>query len=141
VIDPRTCGLFRVRSYVSTYSDPSRDHPFTLEEDRAATKARIAESREGQRRDYRIEKRLLRKDGTVIWTDISAVFVTTTRSVPAFFAVVIVDITDRKRAEEEIKRIRRLEGEMRQASRTEMMGGLTASLAHELNQHRCSGPD
>ena len=50
------------------------------------------------------------------------------------FAVVIVDITDRKRAEEEIKRIRRLEGEMRQASRTEMMGGLTASLAHELNQ-------
>ena len=70
----------------------------------------------------------------MIWTDISAVFVTTTRSVPAFFAVVIVDITDRKRAEEEIKRIRRLEGEMRQASRTEMMGGLTASLAHELNQ-------
>ena len=48
--------------------------------------------------------------------------------------MVIVDITDRKRAEEEIKRIRRLEGEMRQASRTEMMGGLTASLAHELNQ-------
>jgi C4-dicarboxylate-specific signal transduction histidine kinase len=33
-----------------------------------------------------------------------------------------------------VKRIRRLEGEMRQVSRTEMMGGLTASLAHELNQ-------
>jgi PAS domain S-box-containing protein len=45
-----------------------------------------------------------------------------------------VDITDRKRAEEEIKRIRGLEVEMRQVSRTEMMGGLTASLAHELNQ-------
>ena len=107
---------------------------FTLEEDLAATEARIAQSRAGQRRDYRIEKRLLRKDGDVIWTDISAVFVTATGSVPAFFAVVIVDITDRKRAEEEIKRIRRLEGEMRQASRTETMGGLTASLAHELNQ-------
>jgi PAS domain S-box-containing protein len=107
---------------------------FTLEEDRAATEARIAESAKGQRRDYRIEKRLLRKDGSVIWTDISAVFVPTTGSAPAFFAAVIVDITDRKRAEEEIKRIRRLEREMRQASRTEMMGGLTASLAHELNQ-------
>jgi PAS domain S-box-containing protein len=106
----------------------------TLEEDRAATEARIAESAHGQRRDYRIEKRLLRKDGSVIWTDISAVFVPTTGSAPAFFAAVIVDITDRKRAEEEIKRIRRLEGEVRQASRTEMMGGLTASLAHELNQ-------
>jgi PAS domain S-box-containing protein len=107
---------------------------FTLEEDRAATEARIAESAEGQRRDYRIEKRLLRKDGSVIWTDVSAVFVPTAGSAPAFFAAVIVDITDRKRAEEEIKRIRRLEQEMRQASRTEMMGGLTASLAHELNQ-------
>jgi PAS domain S-box-containing protein len=106
----------------------------TLEEDRAATEARIAESAEGQRRDYRIEKRLLRKDGGVIWTDISAVFVPTSGSAAAFFAAVIVDITDRKRAEEEIKRIRRLEGEIRQASRTEMMGGLTASLAHELNQ-------
>jgi PAS domain S-box-containing protein len=107
---------------------------FTLEEDRAAAEARIAESAKGQRRDYRIEKRLLCKDGSVIWTDISAVFVPTTGSAPAFFAAVIVDITDRKRAEEEIKRIRRLEQEMRQASRTEMMGGLTASLAHELNQ-------
>jgi PAS domain S-box-containing protein len=106
----------------------------TLEEDRAATEARIAESAEGQRRDYRIEKRLLRKDGSVIWTDVSAVFVPTTGSAPAFFAAVIVDISDRKRAEEEIKRIRRLEQEMRQASRTEMIGGLTASLAHELNQ-------
>ena len=106
----------------------------TLEEDRAATEARIAESAEGQRRDYRIEKRLLRKDGGVIWTDISAVFVPTSGSAAAFFAAVIVDITDRKLAEEEIKRIRRLEGEIRQASRTEMMGGLTASLAHELNQ-------
>ena len=37
-------------------------------------------------------------------------------------------------SEEELRRIRRLEQEMHQASRTEMMGGLTASLAHELNQ-------
>src|SRR5260221_10482507 len=101
----------------------------TLEEDRAATEARIAESAEGQRRDYRIEERLLRKDGTVIWTDVSAIFVPTTESAPAFFAAVIVDISERKRAEEEIKRIRRLGGGMRQALRTEMMGGLTASPA------------
>src|SRR5260370_4238511 len=104
-----------------------------MEEERAGTEAGIGESAAGQRRDYRIEKRLLRKDGSVIWTDISAVFVPTTGSAPAFFAAVIVDISDRKRAEEEIKRIRRLEGEVRHASRTEMMGGLTASLSHELD--------
>jgi PAS domain S-box-containing protein len=106
----------------------------TLEEDRAATEAILVESAEGQRRDYRIEKRYRRNDGSVIWADVSTVFVPASGNTPAFFAEVIVDITDRKRAEEEIKRIRHLEQEMRQASRTEMMGGLTASLAHELNQ-------
>ncbi len=91
----------------------------TLDEDRAATEARIAESAEGQRQVHRIEKRYLRKDGSVIWTDVSTVFVPASGNTPAFFAAVIVDISDRKRAEEEIRRIRRLEGEIRQASRTE----------------------
>ena len=106
----------------------------THEEDRADSEAILEESAEGQRRDYRMEKRYRRKDGSVIWAEVSTVFVPATGNTSAFFASVIVDITDRKRAEEEIKRIRRLEGEMRQASRAEMMGGLTASLAHELNQ-------
>jgi PAS domain S-box-containing protein len=106
----------------------------THEEDRAATEAILAESPEEQRRDYRMEKRYRRKDGSLVWADISAVFVPASGNTSAFYATVIVDITDRKRAEEELKRIRRLEGEVRQASRAEMMGGLTASLAHELNQ-------
>jgi len=106
----------------------------TFEEDRAATEAILAECAEGQQRDYRIEKRYRCKDGSVIWADLSTVFVPASGATPAFFSAVIVDITERKRAEEEIKRIRRLEQEMRQASRTEIMGGLTASLAHELNQ-------
>jgi PAS domain S-box-containing protein len=106
----------------------------THEEDRADTEAILAECAEGQRRDYSFEKRYRRKDGSIIWADVSTVFLPASGKTSAFFSAVIVDITDRKRAEEEIKRIRRLEGEMRQASRTEMMGGLTASLAHELNQ-------
>ena len=106
----------------------------THEEDRAASEAILAETVEGKRRVYRIEKRYRRKDGSIIWADVSAVFVPARGNESAFFSTVIVDITDRKRAEEEITRIRRLEGEIRQVSRAEMMGGLTASLAHELNQ-------
>jgi PAS domain S-box-containing protein len=106
----------------------------TFEEDRAATKARIEESAEGRRQVHRIEKRHLRKDGSLVWVDVSTVFVPASANTLAFFAAIIVDITDRKRAEEEIKRIRHLEGEMQQVSRTDMMGRLTASLAHELNQ-------
>ena len=75
----------------------------THEEDRAATEAILAEYVEGQRRVYRIEKRYRRKDGNVIWADASSTLVPETGSAPAFFATVIVDITERKRAEEELR--------------------------------------
>src|ERR1700756_2744645 len=106
----------------------------THEEDRAASEAILAETAKGKRRVYRIEKRYRRKDGSIIWADVSAVFVPASGNPSGFFSTVIVDITDRKRAEAELKRIHRLEGEIRQVSRAEMMAGLTASLAHELNQ-------
>src|SRR5208337_2476945 len=72
------------------------------EEDRAGTEAILAESVDGQRRDYRIEKRYRRKDGNVIWADVTSTLVPATGSAPAFFATVVVDITERKRAEEEL---------------------------------------
>ena len=75
----------------------------THEEDRAATEKILAESAEGQRRDYRIEKRYRRKDDNVIWADLSSTLVPATGSAPAFFATVVVDITERKRAEEEVR--------------------------------------
>jgi len=75
----------------------------THEEDRSATEARLAECGEGQRRVYRIEKRFLRKDGGVVWANVSTVFVPTTGNTPAFFAGISVDITERKRAEEALR--------------------------------------
>jgi PAS domain S-box-containing protein len=75
----------------------------THQEDRVATEAILAESAEGQRRDYRIEKRYRRKDDSVIWADLSSTLVPATGSAAAFFATVVVDITERKRAEQELR--------------------------------------
>jgi PAS domain S-box-containing protein len=75
----------------------------TLEEDRAATVARLAKSAEGRRRVHRIEKRYVRKDGGIIWADASGVFVPATERAAAFFAWVIVDITERKQSEEGLR--------------------------------------
>jgi PAS domain S-box-containing protein len=72
----------------------------TLEEDRAADEALRAEAVAGQWRDYRVERRFRRKDGSVIWTDVSAVSVPAAKSESGFFSVVIVDISERKQAEE-----------------------------------------
>src|SRR3981081_4452074 len=108
------------------------------EEDRAASKAILAESVEGQRRDYRIEKRYRRKDGNVIWADLSATLVPATGNTRAFFAVVVVDISERKRAEEELHQkevsLREAQTELAHISRVTTMGELAASIAHEVNQ-------
>jgi PAS domain S-box-containing protein len=45
-----------------------------------------------------------------------------------------VDITERKRAEKERERLRELEADLAHINRVSMMGELTASIAHEVNQ-------
>jgi PAS domain S-box-containing protein len=103
----------------------------THEEDRGATEARIAEAQEGQRRDWRVEKRYLRKDGGVMWADVSSVFVPASGSNSAFFSAVIVDRTERKRAEEELQKA---QAELAHVARVTALGELTATIAHEINQ-------
>jgi PAS domain S-box-containing protein len=50
------------------------------------------------------------------------------------FRGIVIDITERKRAEEERKRLRRLEADLAQINRVSVLGELTASIAHEVNQ-------
>ena len=47
---------------------------------------------------------------------------------------VLTDIEERKRAEDERERLRRLENELAHTNRLSMLGELTVSLAHEINQ-------
>jgi PAS domain S-box-containing protein len=75
----------------------------TIEEDRPADEALRAGAVAGQWRDYRVERRFRRKDGSVVWTDVSAVYVPVAESESGFFAAVIVDISERKQAEEELR--------------------------------------
>jgi PAS domain S-box-containing protein len=108
------------------------------EEDRASTEARIADVYAGRRRVYRLEKRYLRKNGNVMWADVSSVLVPASGSVSAFFSVIIVDITKRKQAEEKLHQkeisLREAQTELAHVSRVTTMGELAASIAHEVNQ-------
>jgi PAS domain S-box-containing protein len=103
----------------------------THEEDRPATEARIAEAYQGPRRVYRLEKRYLRKDGRVLWADVSSVFVPASGSNSAFFSTVIVDRTERKQAEEALQKA---QAELAHVTRVTTLGELTATIAHEINQ-------
>ena len=48
--------------------------------------------------------------------------------------VFVIDLTERKRAEQERERLRQLQADLAHVNRISMMGELTASLAHELKQ-------
>ncbi len=53
---------------------------------------------------------------------------------PGEYVGVTMDITERKRAEEERERLRQLEAELAHITRVNMMGELAAALAHEIKQ-------
>ncbi len=50
------------------------------------------------------------------------------------FVGTVIDITERKQAEEERERLRQAQADLAHVSRVTTMGELTASLAHEVNQ-------
>ena len=109
----------------------------THEDDRAASKAIIAAQEAGQPYLQHREKRYLRKDGEVVWTEVDAFLVPVAGRAP-FLAGVAVDVTERKRAEAELReseqRFREMQTALAHANRVATMGQLTASIAHEVSQ-------
>ena len=89
----------------------------THEDDRAATGAIVAARTAGDPTIHRVEKRYRRRDGGVIWAEVSAFLVPIGGSTP-LFAAVAVDVTDRKRAEDDLRRSEASLTEAQQISHT-----------------------
>jgi len=98
---------------------------FTHEDDQAETRRLFSGLVTGAQRSYRLEKRYRRKDGAIVWADVSASLVPATDTTPAFLAVMAVDITDRKHAE---AALRTSEERWRRMFETSAAGMATARL-------------
>src|SRR6266478_2953636 len=106
-----------------------RRHP----EDRA----RVEETKDraiSEKSDYEVEHRILLPDGTVKYTHTVGHPVLNAAGEVVQFVGTMVDITERKRAEEERERLRQAQADLARVSRVTTLGELTASLAHEVNQ-------
>jgi PAS domain S-box-containing protein len=87
-----------------------------------------------QKKDYAVEHRILLPDGTVRYLEATARF-TSSADFERFEVVgTHVDVTERKRAQEEHQRLRQLEADLAHMNRLSMMGQLAASLIHEITQ-------
>jgi len=76
----------------------------THEDYREANWALIGELVEGKRRQFQIEKKYRRKDGSLIWVSNNVSLVPGTERVPRFIMALSEDITERKRAEQALRR-------------------------------------
>jgi PAS domain S-box-containing protein len=103
----------------------------THPEDRDATDRRLDAVWGRRQESYHIEKRMIRKDRGVVWVNITAAPVPATESNPEFLPAIVVNVTEQKRAEEQLRVSR---AELARVSRLTTMGELTASIAHEVNQ-------
>ncbi len=75
----------------------------TYEEDIVPNEKITKSILDGNQNSMRWEKRYLHKDGHIVWVDINTSLVRDEYGNPLYFITAIVDITDRKKAEESIK--------------------------------------
>ena len=102
-------------------------------DDRAMVRAQSLQG-SGEETEHAFEYRILLADGTVkhVRTLRRPVFNDSGEVVEVVGTT--MDITERKRAEQERERLRQLEAELAHMNRVSLMGELAASLAHEIKQ-------
>jgi len=114
---------------------PSRDdlwgriHP----DDRERVWGEVQEALREQR-DFLAEFRILLPDGTVKYLEANTHHEFSSLGALLEVLCTSVDVTERKRAQDEREKLRQLEADLAHMNRVSMMGELAASLAHEITQ-------
>ncbi len=127
--------LYRIFGFDPQQGLPTREQPLERVHPEDLDKLLQAFSRViDERVDSEVEFRLVLPDGAVKW--VQGIGHPVLNAKGEFVEVIgtTVDITERKRAEEERVRLHRLETDLAHINRVSIMGELTASIAHEVNQ-------
>jgi PAS domain S-box-containing protein len=117
LVNDRLCqitGYSREELLERTFAD------ITYPEDLGPDLQMVEHLHDGEFQTYTLQKRYVRKNDTLVWVNLTVAMVRTAAGAPDYFISVVEDITERKQAEEELRRAARLKDEF------------LAMLAHEL---------
>jgi PAS domain S-box-containing protein len=103
----------------------------TVPDDRDLSSTVVKELLDGKSRQFQLEKRYRRKNGSTVYVRNSVSLVPGTEQLPGFFLALSEDITERRLAEEALNETR---SELAQMARMTTLSTLTAAIAHEVNQ-------
>jgi PAS domain S-box-containing protein len=103
----------------------------TIEEDRDLNSTLVEELLSGERKQFQIEKRYRRKNGSIVRARNTVSLVPGTERVPQCLMAFSEDVTERRLAEEALNETR---SELAHMARVTTLSTLTASIAHEVNQ-------
>jgi PAS domain S-box-containing protein len=106
---------------------------FARPDESASDRHRFQDLATGQRDHYVIERQFYRKDGVAVWCHLTASLVRDTERHPRFTIALMVDVTERKRAQEAVSQLN-AELERRVAERTEQLAGINQELAEEIGR-------
>jgi PAS domain S-box-containing protein len=102
-----------------------------LTEDELALRAKLENAVRAEA-DYDVEFRIRRTDGAIRF--LRGIGHHNPSQETGEYVGITMDITERKRAEEEREKLRQLEADLAHINRVSMMGEMAASLAHEIKQ-------
>jgi PAS domain S-box-containing protein len=77
----------------------------TYEEDREPIQAHIQRMLDTKTDSFDLDKRYIRKDGSLVWIHLLVSLIRTASGAPSYYVTVVEDISERKRAEEERARL------------------------------------
>ncbi|NMC71479.1 MAG: PAS domain S-box protein [Myxococcales bacterium] len=95
----------------------------THPEDLAASREHVRSLMAGERNGFQLQKRYVRKDGSVMWADVTATLLRDAGGRPLCVVVDALDVTEQRRSEEQL----------RVAQKMEAVAHLAGGLAHDFN--------
>ena len=109
-----------ITGYSSAELERKKWQEISHPDDTEMTEKIIASLSSGEKKSARFIKRYIHKNGNVIWTDVGTTLRRNTDGEPIYFMTAIIDITERKIAEAEIKELNQVL-ELRVKQRTEQL--------------------